>query len=66
MKETYNKIGYAVSLDQLYSAQPGLFPQLSEKLTSARILDAKVMMEHFSDLTYVHLIRITNQEKTLY
>ena len=30
-----------------------------------RIWAAQVMVEHFSELTYVHLIRRTTQEETL-
>ena len=64
-KDTNSKPGSAVSLDQLRSAQLGLSIQLSGKLTSMRILFKKVMVHHFSDLTYVHLIRITSQEENL-
>ena len=58
MKEAESKPGYVVLLDQLQSDQPGLFPQLSGKLTHVRIRAAKVMVYHFSDLTY-------SQEETL-
>ena len=35
--ETDNKPGDGVSVDQLQSAQPGLVPKFSDKLTSALI-----------------------------
>ena len=40
-------------------------PLLSGKLTSERIWAAKVMVEHSSDLTYINIMRSTNQEDTL-
>ena len=64
-KETDNNIGDKVSVDQLQSYQPGLVPQLPGKLTSAHIWDAQVMVEHFSDLTYVQLTRSIILEETL-
>ena len=51
--------------NQLQSAQTGLFPKLSGKLIITRIWSDQVMVDHFSDLTYVHLIRSTDQEETL-
>ena len=65
MKYTDNNPGAAVSVDQLQSDQPVLVPRLSVKLTSAYIWDAQVMLENFSDLTYVHLMRSTSQEETI-
>ena len=61
-KETDNNPGYGVSVDQLQSAQPGLVPQLSGKLTSARIWSAQLMVDQFSDLSYLKLMRNTSQE----
>ena len=55
-KETDNKSGALVSVDQIQSDHPGLVPQLSVKLKSARIWSAQVMMYHFSDLTYMNLM----------
>ena len=63
-KYTDNTPRSGVSVDQLQSVQPGLVPLLSVKLTSVPIWDAQVMVDHFSDLSYVHLIRITRQEET--
>ena len=59
-KEADNNPVSAVSLDQIQSYQPCLVPQFSVKLTSARIWSAKVMVDHLSDLTYVHLIISTS------
>ena len=44
---------------------PGLVPKFSGKLTSTRISSAQVMVEYFSSLTYVYLMRSTSQEETL-
>ena len=60
-KDTDNKLGDAVSVEQLQSDQPGLIQQLSGKITIARIWDAQVTADHFSNLTYVHLMRSTSQ-----
>ena len=54
-----------VSVDQVQSDQTGFVPQLSDKLTSARICVSQVMVDHSSDLTYVHIMIITNQEDIL-
>ena len=56
-KDTGNEPGSAVSIDQIQSAQSGLFQKLSSKLTSARIWSDQVMVDHFSDVSYVHLMR---------
>ena len=64
-KETNNTPGSGVSVDQLHPYQPLLVPQFSVKLTSARIWSAQAMVDHFSDLTYVHLMVITSQEEIL-
>ena len=65
MKDTYNNPGSIVSVYQIHAAHPGLVPQFSGKLTSSRICSSQDMVEHFSDLPYVHLIKITSQEETL-
>ena len=64
-KETDNNLVVEVSVDQIQSDQPGLVPQLSGKLKSARIWADQVMVVHFSGLIYVHLIRSTIQEDIL-
>ena len=50
-------------MDQLQSSHPKLVPQLLVKITSAHIWAVQVMVEHFSGLTYVHLMTI--QEETI-
>ena len=55
-KESDNNPGDTVSVYQLQSARPVSFPEFSGKLTSAHIWAAQVMVDHFSGLTYVHLI----------
>ena len=62
-EDTYNKLGAGASVYQLHSDQTGLFPKSSGKLTSEHIWDAQVMVDHFSDLTYVHLMISTTQEE---
>ena len=64
-KETDNKPGYGISVDQLQSYQPGLVPQFLGEITRARIWYTQVMVYHFSDLTYVRLVISTIQEETL-
>ena len=64
-KQTDNNTEYVVSVDQLQSNQTRLVPQSSGKITSACIWDAKVIVDHFSDITYLHLTIIIIQEKTL-
>ena len=54
-----NMPGVGVSVDQLQSAQPGLVPQLSGKLTSSHIWSAQMMVYHLIDLTYIQLMIIT-------
>ena len=60
-KDTKNKQGYSVSADKLQPDHPGLVTQLSGKCTCTRIWDAKVMMNHFSDITYLNLMSSTIQ-----
>ena len=60
-KDTDNNPVSGVSVYQLQSDPPGIVPQLSGKITIAHIWDAQVMVDHFSNLTYVHLMRSTNQ-----
>ena len=64
-KDTDGKPRAGVSVDQLQLSQPGLVPKFSGKHTSARIWTAQVMVDHFSDSPYVHLMRSTIQEETL-
>ena len=58
--------GARAFLDHLVSAQPGLIPQISGKLTSLRIVvGATVIVDHYSDHLYVFLMRDLSLEETL-
>ena len=61
-KYTENKLGSAVSVNQLHSSQLWLVPKFSVKLTSMWIWSSQAMVDHLSDLTYVQLIRRTGKE----
>ena len=55
--------GECVSVDQLESSTTGFIAQLKGKLTSRRYKCATVFVDHYSDLTYIHLhSRLTNDE----
>ena len=60
-KETDNNTLASVSLDQLQSYHPVLFPHLSVKLTTVRIWSVQLTVDHFSYVTYVRIIIITIQ-----
>ena len=57
--------GACVSSDQLVSAQPGLIPQISGRLTSSRIHCATLFVDHASSFVYSFLQRSTSQVDTL-
>ena len=65
MKETDNKPGARVAVDQLQSDQPGSIPQFSGKITSAYIWYDQLIVDRFCYLTYLHIMIITSQEETL-
>ena len=60
-KETNNNPQAGVSVDQIQSAHPGLVPQFSGKLTSARTWSAQTMVDYFIYITYVHPMKSTSQ-----
>ena len=64
-RDTENKTGAEVSVYQLQSDQPLLVPQFSVELTSAQIWSIQLIVNHFSDLNYVQLMRSTIQEENL-
>ena len=64
-KETDKNPGVSVLLDQLQSNQTILVPQLLGKLTGVCSWASQVMVDHFSELTYVKIMRSTSQEETL-
>ena len=51
------KPGDGVSVDQIFSAQPGLIPQTSRFITNKRLLGATIFVDHVSEYVYVHLMR---------
>jgi hypothetical protein len=57
--------GEFLSVDQLESSSPGLVGQLKGKLTTKRYEVATVFVNHFSDLSYVHLQLSTSADDTL-
>eukprot|EP00978_Attheya_sp_CCMP212_P006292 scaffold14257_cov69-Attheya_sp.AAC.1 len=57
--------GDCSSTDQLISAQAGLVPQLSGRLTHQRIWAATIFVDHVSHFAHAHLMRSVSQEETL-
>jgi hypothetical protein len=57
--------GARASTDQLVSAQPGLIPQISGRLTHQCVNGAKVFVDHCSDHVYVYLMRDLLLDETL-
>jgi hypothetical protein len=56
-KPTDDASGKKASLDQMVSAQPGLIPQMSGRLTNLHIMAATIFVDHFSDHVYVYLMK---------
>jgi hypothetical protein len=52
-------------LDHLVSAQPGLIPQISGKLTCLQINGATVIIDHYSDHVYIFLMHDLLLDETL-
>jgi len=59
------KPGEVVSVDQLESRVPGFIPQRKGILTKRRFCGATVFVDHFSDLTYIHLMEKLSSEETV-
>ena len=57
--------GNVVSIDQLVSPTPGFVPIHRGKPTNQRYVGCTVFVDHFSDLTYIHLMTELNAEKTV-
>ena len=57
--------GAVVSIDQLVSPTPGFVPTHRGRPTTMRYLGATVFCDHFSDLTYVHLMTKLDAESTV-
>jgi hypothetical protein len=53
------------SMDHLVSAQPGLIPQISGKLTCMRVNGATTIVDHYSDHIYVFLMHDLTLEETI-
>ncbi len=49
----------------MVSAQPGLIPQITRKLTGQGINGATVIVDHYSDHVYVYLMQDLTLEETL-
>ena len=64
-KDSEEHPGDGVSVDQIVSAQPGLVPQMSGKLTRERIWGATCFVDHVSDFIYVHLMKSLTTEDTI-
>ncbi len=52
-------------MDHLVSAQPGLIPQISGKLTCMRVNGAKTIIDHYSNHVYVFLMHDLTLEETI-
>lgn len=57
--------GICVSVDQLESSTVGFIGQLKGKLTTARYRAATIFVDHFSDMSFVHLQQSTSASETL-
>jgi GAG-pre-integrase domain len=57
--------GQCVSVDQLESTTLGFFWQLKGRITTAKYRAATIFVDHYSDLTYVHLQQTTSAKETL-
>ena len=53
----HNVPGACVSTDQVVSAVPGIIPQVKGNIMKAFYCGATVFVDHYSDYTYVHLMR---------
>ena len=57
--------GTVVSIDQLVSPTPGFVPIHRGKSTNKRYIGSTIFVDHFSDLTYCHLMTETNAARTV-
>jgi len=62
---TATRPGEVVSIDQLESSTPGLIAQLKGWVTKKRYKVVTVFVDHFSDLSYVHMQQSTDGPNTL-
>jgi hypothetical protein len=59
------KPGDCVSIDQMISPIPGHMAQMKGIPTRERYNAATIFVDHFSDVTYIHLQKTTNAEETI-
>ena len=59
------KPGQCISVDQMESSTIGFVAQLKGRLTKRRYRVATIFVDHFSDLSYVHLQSSTSSEETV-
>ena len=59
------KSGQCVSVDQMESTEDGFVAQLKGKLTRRRYKYATIFVDHYSDLSYVHLQSTITSDETL-
>ena len=59
------KSGQCVSVDQMESTEQGFIAQLKGKLTKRRYKNATIFVDHYSDLSYVHLQSSLDSNETL-
>ena len=64
-KPTNDTPGKRASMDQMVSAQPGLIPQMSGRLTNLRVMGATVFVDHYSDHVYIYLMKDLTLSETL-
>ncbi len=65
LKQLDDYQGARASMDHLVSAQPGLIPQISGKLTCMRVNGATTIVDHYSDHIYVFLMRDLTLKETI-
>ena len=60
-----SEAGECVSVDQMESTVPGLMAQLKGRITRQRYTCATIFVDHYSDLSYVHLQRSLSSNETV-
>ena len=64
-KSTDDALGKQASMDQMVSAQPGLIPQMSGRLTNLKIMGKTIFVYHFSNHVYAYLMKDLTLSETL-
>jgi hypothetical protein len=64
-KENENFPGANTSTDQMISPYGGMIPQMKGQLMKAKYYAATIFIDHFTDYTYVHLMRDSTAASTL-